>query len=84
MKVLRSLGGVPHPRKGNELKAFVVLKPDSKENASNIEEWFKDKLAVFKRPIVEIRKELPLSGKGETLKRELAREETEKRKNQIK
>jgi len=70
--------GVPHPRKGNELKAFVVLKQGSKESATDIEEWFKDKLAVFKRPFVEIRRELPLSGKGETLKRELTIEEAEK------
>lgn len=72
--------GVPHPRKGNQLKAFVVLKPGAKESASHIEEWFKDKLAAFKRPIVEIRKELPLSGKGETLKRELIKEEGKKNK----
>ena len=70
--------GVPHPRKGNELKAFVVLKQGSKESATDIEEWFRDKLAVFKRPVVEIRRELPLSGKGETLKRELIVEEAEK------
>jgi len=73
--------GVPHPRKGNELKAFVVLKPRSQATASEIEEWFKEKLAAFKRPIVEIRKELPLSGKGDILKRELIREEEEKTKS---
>jgi acyl-CoA synthetase (AMP-forming)/AMP-acid ligase II len=72
--------GVPHQRKGNELKAFVVLKPGSQTNASEIEEWFKEKLAVFKRPSVEIRTDLPTSGKGETLKRELIREEEEKPK----
>ena len=72
--------GVPHPRKGNQLKAFVVLKPGAKTSASDIEAWFKDKLAAFKRPVVEIRKELPLSGKGETLKRELIKEKGEKNK----
>jgi len=76
--------GVPHPRKGHELKAFVVLKPGSKEGGGDIESWFKEKLAPFKCPIVEIRRELPLSGKGETLKRELVREELEKRKSQTK
>ena len=70
--------GLPHPKKGSQLKAFVVLKPGSKETAAHVEEWFKDKVAVFKRPVVEIREELPTSGKGETLKRELVREETEK------
>jgi long-chain acyl-CoA synthetase len=72
--------GVPHPRKGNELKAFVVLKPESQATASDIEEWFKEKLASFKRPRVEIRTDLPTSGKGETLKRALTKEEEEKRK----
>jgi len=70
--------GLPHPKKGTQLKAFVVLKPGSKESAAHIEEWFKDKVAVFKRPIVEIRDELPLSGKGEILKRQLVKEEMQK------
>jgi len=69
---------VPHPKKGNQLKAFVVLKPEAKETAADIEVWFKEKLAVFKRPVVELRKELPLSGKGEILKRELEKEEMAK------
>jgi acyl-CoA synthetase (AMP-forming)/AMP-acid ligase II len=70
--------GVPHAKRGNQLKAFVVLKPGVKETAADIEAWFKERLAVFKRPVVEIRKELPLSGKGEILKRELMKEEMEK------
>lgn len=70
--------GVPHPRKGNQLKAFVVLKPGTMETAADIEAWFKSKLAAFKSPIVEIRKELPLSGKGEILKRELIKAEAER------
>jgi len=72
--------GIPHPKKGNELKAFVVLKAGSQATALDIEEWCKEKLAVFKRPIVEIRSELPLSGKGDTLKRELIKEEEARRK----
>ena len=73
--------GIPHQRKGNELKAFVVLKPGSQTTASEIEGWFKEKLAVFKRPSVEIRTDLPTSGKGETLKRELIKKEEEKTKS---
>jgi len=72
--------GVPHQRKGNELKAFVVLKPGSQETSSSLEEWFKKRIAAFKRPVVEIRKELPLSGKGDTLKRVLMQEEEQKNK----
>lgn len=70
--------GLPDPKKGSQLKAFVILKPGVKETSTEIEAWFKEKLAVFKRPIVEIRKELPLSGKGEILKRELVKEEMKK------
>ncbi|OPX34518.1 MAG: hypothetical protein B1H11_10760 [Desulfobacteraceae bacterium 4484_190.1] len=73
--------GVPHPRKGNELKAFVVLKVGSRVTAAKIEEWFKEKLAAFKRPRVEIRTDLPTSGKGEILKRNLIKEEEEKTKS---
>jgi len=69
--------GIPHPRKGNRLKAFVVLKPGIKESAADIEAWFKTKLASFKSPIVEIVKDLPLSGKGEILKRQLIKIESE-------
>jgi fatty-acyl-CoA synthase/long-chain acyl-CoA synthetase len=74
---------VPHARKGNELKAFVILKRNAEVTASEIEEWFKGKVAVFKSPIVEIRNELPLSGKGEILKRVLIKEELEKRGSKL-
>jgi len=72
--------GVPHPKKGNALKAFVVLKPGSQATAADIEDWFKENLSVFKRPVVEIRTDLPTSGKGDTLKRELVKEEENKLK----
>lgn len=65
---------VPHPKKGNELKAFVTLKPKETATAAEIEEWFKGKVATFKYPKVEIRKEIPLSGKGDILKRVLIEE----------
>jgi len=67
--------GVPDSKKGNVLKAFVVPRAGSQATAADIEAWCKEKLAVLKRPIVEIRTELPLSGKGDILKRELIKEE---------
>lgn len=70
--------GLPDHKKGSQLKAFVVLKPGAAETSADIEAWFKEKLAVFKRPVVEIRNELPLSGKGEIFKRELVKEEMQK------
>lgn len=66
---------LPDPKSGSRLKAFVILKPGTKLTAPELEEWFKEKVAVFKRPTIEIRKELPTSSKGEILKRELVKEE---------
>ncbi len=70
---------IPDAKKGNLIKACVVLKPGCRDSAVEIEEWFKDKMAIFKCPEVEIRNDLPLSGKGEVLKRVLLKEELEKR-----
>lgn len=67
--------GVADPRKGNRLKAFIVLRPGAKTTASEIEEWFKTRVASYKCPIVELRADLPTSGKGEILKRELIKGE---------
>ena len=67
---------LPHERKGNQLKAFITVRPGVKIEASELEEWFREKVAIFKVPIVSIRDELPMSGKGEILKRILIEEET--------
>ena len=71
---------LPHPKKGNQLKAFVTLKPDNKATNSELEEWFNNQLAAIKCPVVEIRGSLPTSGKGEILKRVLLAEEQERSK----
>jgi long-chain acyl-CoA synthetase len=70
---------IPHAKKENLIKAYVILKPGCSDSAVEIEEWFKDKMAIFKCPEVEIRNEFPISGKGEILKRILQKEELEKR-----
>ena len=66
--------GVPAPRIGEEVKAFVVLKPEYKgkldENA--IREWAKQEMAAYKYPrIIEFRDALPKSAVGKILRREL-------------
>lgn len=70
--------GLPDAKKGEIPKAYVILKPNARESASEIEAWFKDNISAIKRPVVEIRTELPLSGKGEVLKRKLVEEELSK------
>ena len=70
--------GVPHPRKGTTLKAFVTLvKPDSIA-APELEQWFKENVSAFKVPAVEIRDKLPETGAGKILKRVLLEEEISK------
>ena len=67
--------GIAHPRKGNQIKAFVTLKPRSQVTAEQLEQWFAERVAPFKQPVVEIRDSLPMSGAGKTLKRILIDEE---------
>jgi acyl-coenzyme A synthetase/AMP-(fatty) acid ligase len=70
---------IPDARKENRMKAFVILKPECLVSAAEIAEWFKNKVAIYKCPDVEIRSELPVSGKGEILKRILLKEELAKK-----
>ncbi len=67
--------GIPHPRKGNQIKAFVTLKPGAQVTAEQLERWFAERVASFKQPVVEIRDSLPVSGAGKLLKRILIAEE---------
>lgn len=67
--------GIEHPQKGNQIKAFVTLKPGFQVTAIQLEQWFAERVATFKQPVVEIRDSLPLSGAGKILKRILIDEE---------
>jgi len=76
--------GVPHPIKGEEVKAFVVLKPGATATAEDIRAHCEHHLAPFKRPKeIEFRDSLPKSLIGKTLRRQLAQEEKAKRKNAV-
>jgi long-chain acyl-CoA synthetase len=70
--------GLPHPKKMEEPKAFITLKPGYKLTAEEVTQWFKDRVAAYKVPAVEIRESLPISNKGEVLKRVLKDEELAK------
>jgi fatty-acyl-CoA synthase len=64
--------GLPDEQWGEVGKACVVLKPDTNASAEELEQFMQDHLARFKVPkSVEIMDELPLSGMGKILKREL-------------
>lgn len=67
--------GIPHQEYGEEIKAYVVLKPDQEVDAAELQKWGREQLAAFKYPrFVEIREQLPMSATGKILKRELKSE----------
>ena len=61
-----------------EPKAFITLKPGCQLTEEEVTQWFKDNVAAYKVPVVEIRESLPISNKGEVLKRILKDEELAK------
>ncbi|HEV8536775.1 MAG TPA: long-chain fatty acid--CoA ligase [Candidatus Limnocylindria bacterium] len=76
--------GVPHPVKGEEVKAFVVLKPGATATADDIRAHCEHHLAPFKRPReIEFRDSLPKTLIGKTLRRQLAQEDKAKRKTAV-
>ena len=72
--------GVPHPIKGEEVKAFVVLKPQASATADEITAFCRQELAPFKVPReIEFRESLPKTLIGKVLRRQLAEEDRAKR-----
>ena len=64
--------GVPDPKWGESGIACVVLKPGTEATADDLMQHMVDRLARYKVPRrVEIMKELPISGAGKILKRDL-------------
>jgi len=72
--------GVPHPRLGEIVKAFVVLRPGARADEALLSEHCRQHLAPYKVPReIELRDALPRSGVLKVLRRELLREELERR-----
>nr|MDJ0990571.1 long-chain fatty acid--CoA ligase [Desulfobacterales bacterium] len=72
--------GVPHPKRGEQVKVFVVLKAGETATPEEILEFCKDKLATYKLPTeVEFRDELPKTNVGKVLKKDLRAAELAKR-----
>jgi long-chain acyl-CoA synthetase len=64
--------GVPDDRLGEEVKAFVVLKPGAAATEAEIVTWCRERMAAYKAPrYVEFRDHLPMGATGKVLKREL-------------
>jgi len=72
--------GKPHPIKGEEVKAFVVLKPGQTATPEELIAHTRTQLAPFKVPHeIEFRESLPKTLIGKTLRRQLAQEDKAKR-----
>ncbi|WP_181347073.1 long-chain fatty acid--CoA ligase [Thalassobacillus sp. CUG 92003] len=78
--------GVPDPRKGENIKAFVILKEAFEGTVTEAEiiAWAKENMAAYKYPrIVEFRKTFPITSSGKILWRQLQEEEKQKAENEL-
>jgi long-chain acyl-CoA synthetase len=74
------VAGIPDPKRGETVKAYVVLKEGQTATAEEITAFCAERLAPFKVPRrVEFRSELPKTQVGKVLRRVLIEEETHAR-----
>lgn len=69
--------GVPHEYRGEDVKAYIVLKNDFKGKVSEQEiiDWAKDQMSAYKYPRqIEFRDELPKGGTGKIMRKVLKQE----------
>ncbi|MCP4746275.1 MAG: long-chain fatty acid--CoA ligase [Desulfobacteraceae bacterium] len=79
-KVLEACAiGVPHPKRGEAVKVFIVLKSGETATEEEMISFCSDKLAKYKWPAhIEFRKELPKTNVGKVLKKDLRNGEVKK------
>lgn len=76
------VAGIPDARRGETVKAYLVLKPEESCSVEEIRDFCKQYLAPYKVPTsVEFRTELPKSLVGKVLRRVLVEEEVNKQKS---
>jgi len=72
--------GIPDPKRGENIKVFVVLKEGQTATEEEMIEFCRDKLARYKHPSeIEFRGELPKTNVGKILRKQLRSEELDKR-----
>ena len=72
---------IPDPRRGESVKAFIVLNQDYADEITeqDLINWAKDKMAAYKYPrAIAFRSEVPKSATGKILRRVLREEEARK------
>jgi len=79
-KVLEAtVAGIPDPRSGERVKAYIVLRPGQTATAEEIQEFCRERLTGYKRPTeIEFRDSLPKTMVGKILRRQLVEEEKKK------
>ena len=73
--------GVPDERRGETVKAFIILNQEykGKIDGEEIIAWAKEKMAAYKYPrMIEFRESLPMTSSGKLLWRKLQEEEKQK------
>jgi long-chain acyl-CoA synthetase len=76
------VAGVRDPEQGEAVKAWVVLKPDQRCTAEELQAFCKESLTAYKVPrYVEFREMLPKSLIGKVLRRVLQEEEEKKQQS---
>ncbi|WP_061577112.1 MULTISPECIES: AMP-binding protein [Heyndrickxia] len=76
------VAGVPHPYRGETVKAYIVLKDNMTVTEEELDRFARQYLAAYKVPrIYEFRDELPKTAVGKILRRSLVAEEKEKMEN---
>jgi len=79
-KILEAVvAGIPDPKSGERVKAYVVLKPGQTATVDEIMAYCKENLTGYKRPHeIEFRDSLPKTTVGKILRRQLVEEEKQK------